>query len=390
MLSNGFAQKAVVASAAVLLLSGCMESMPKLADASTNTDSLRPEAAQSSEPTKPRFVIPLFNADTVQQLRGQTTSVQRDARCEQSVVPGVTGNIAGLITLMAQTEVKNQVASLPSLFNRAAPSVPQTNAWASVKIAARYLTWLPLPIEEKIGKYKHEQYDDLLSRESRQGRRLYPDLDQKLSQLLSGVTDPHDYTFKVFIRKRSQDNAVASPGGFLYIDEGLFDSQSGKLTPDGLFALAHEVSHVLQRHETYNIQSRILDSVEGLQQATTLINGIQRGDDQVVANLMQLFAKTRNQFGRFYADQELHADNCALRLLSQSSLSDAEMSGAVARFEERVRHLPDHADDHKHDFITIVNRPIDRHPGGSLRMMNLRESNDFWMKRRPGRANSVK
>lgn len=370
-------------------LAGCVESIPKLGGPPTDPGTAINPPSASTEPSPSRLVVPVFNAESVQQMKGQNTAVQRDARCEQSVVPSVTGNIAGLATLLAQTEMKNQVANLPSLFNRAAPAAPQTNAWATVKIAARYLTWLPFPVEERIGEYTHQEYADLLPRDGKPGQRLYQELDEKLANLLNSVSDPHEYKLKAFIRKRSEKNAVASAGGYLYIDQGLFDKQ-GKLTSEGLFALAHEVSHILQRHETYNIQSRILDSVEGVQQAVTLINGIQRNDDKVLLNVAQLFASKRNQFGRFYADQELHADNCAVRLLSQANISDTEFKRVIQSFAQRVSAHPEHDDEHKRDFVSIVNRPIDRHPGGKARMNNLLETTEFWVKKRSARGNSGK
>jgi predicted Zn-dependent protease len=59
-------------------------------------------------------------------------------------------------------------------------------------------------------------------------------------------------------RRDKEFNAMARPGGFLYVDQGLLSDSKAKLK--ARFALAHEVAHVLQRHETKELQGLIVDS----------------------------------------------------------------------------------------------------------------------------------
>ena len=68
-----------------------------------------------------------------------------------------------------------------------------------------------------------------------------------LALVLSGVTEAHPYTFELHVRGAGEDNAMALPGGIVYIDAGLLrEADPAKAR----FALAHEISHVLRRHET--------------------------------------------------------------------------------------------------------------------------------------------
>ncbi|NIC42416.1 M48 family metalloprotease [Aquabacterium sp. A08] len=375
--------------AAALAAAGCVATLspprePGLAAAAVD----RPPVEGTPAPTAPRLALPQINLERAEKLKGQQTSVLRDPHCEQAVVPSIQGNLLGLTALLAEAELGNRLKKIgDSLKDRPRRSRP-VDGWASVKVAARHLNWLPFVLEEKIGEHGHQQVADVLRRDSAPGRKLYPALDAALAALLARVPEQHDYTFKVHIRKRSETNAVAMPGGYLYVDQGLFDRASGRLTPEGHFALAHEVSHVLQRHETYNTQARILDSIESLEQGVALFKRVGERDPRAVDKLIRLFGSTRNRFGRFYAEQELHADSCALRLLADTFPQEADYLRIVGSFAERVARHPEHSDDHKDDLITIVNRPIDRHPGGVARMKNLQQSGRFWMQKRQAAPNA--
>lgn len=103
--------------------------------------------------------------------------------------------------------------------------------WASIKSAAKQLNWLPTPAEIRYGEESHKEETNIRSRGHKLGKKYYPFADEMLKRILASVGQETDYAFQLFILKNSNNdgggNAVARPGGFLYIDEGLIRTRNG-------------------------------------------------------------------------------------------------------------------------------------------------------------------
>lgn len=253
----------------------------------------------------------------------------------------------------------------------------------SVRERAMLLNWMPMSLEQRYGRLIHEDAlaaGMLVDRNSSVGKRLYPKADALLALVLSGVSEAHPYTFELHIRGENEDNAMALPGGIVYIDAGLLRE------PDpakARFALAHEISHVLRRHETRIAQARVIDTIS-LTGATSDLIAALRDPTAISAGVLKTATAGHRSFRQHYGDQELQADSCAVRVLS-AALPIAEVDAAVQSF---IAILPADApaatalpSDSRgaprgsgalDDLVVEVSRPVDRHPTSRERVDNLK------------------
>jgi predicted Zn-dependent protease len=166
--------------------------------------------------------------------------------------------------------------------------------------------------EVAYGRRDHEnELNDILSRDSKEGKKLYPIADAMLHDILVNVKEPTGYDFNLFILKTDDHNAIARPGGFVYLDAGLI--KDPKLRPKAEFALAHEVAHVLQRHETLELQGLIVDSFAFRKDIAEAIAKMKNDPSSVLTRIRL----DKNQYVRYHLDQELQADSCSARLLGR-------------------------------------------------------------------------
>lgn len=265
--------------------------------------------------------------------------------------------------------------------NLFSPSAPKPK-WAdtiltSTKLAAKQLNWLPMTVEVMIGEYLHEEETNILPRESSPGRRRYPLADKMMGDALASIGEPHEYEFKLFILKNSTHNAIARPGGFIYLDQGLLDEPA--LRPKAQFALSHELAHVLRRHETKDLQSTLVDSVSSVEDLVKMVRHAKANPSALVAQ-----AKLRKDvFTRHHVDQELQlqADSCSARLLGRYLPSPRELAEALKAF---IHDLPppepatptvaarNEAEKLSATVHDLVDSPVKRHPTPQERLQNLR------------------
>ena len=211
--------------------------------------------------------------------------------------------------------------------NKAADQADKNALTEDTRNEAKQLNWLPMSVEVKYGERAHEQMlPDLLDRESKQGKRLYPQADELLKEVLAPVDGKHEYTFQLYILKASTRNAMARPGGFLYVDQGLLADPKMKLK--ARFALAHEVAHVLQRHETKELQGMIVDSFTAKDEMQKAILNAKNDPD----GLLRHVKVGKDIYVRHQIDQELQADSCSARLLSEAFPERHELANTITAF----------------------------------------------------------
>jgi Zn-dependent protease with chaperone function len=267
-------------------------------------------------------------------------SVVLDRNCPQIVQPFTLADNAASLAMFSAKETVSDVGTAflsdPAGFlsGKRKLAVPSTDKLsASTRLAAKQLNWLPMTAEVAYGQRQHDEETDVLERNNRLGRQHYPAADRMLQEILAAVGEPHDYRFQLFILKSASRNAVARPGGFLYVDQGLVDDPN--LWPKAYFAIAHELAHVLQRHETRELQSNAIDAVESKSDVMNLVTNV-RVDPNLLLNYVKV---QKGRFTKYHVDQELQADSCAVRLLSRT-LDRQALTASVDAFIADLPQVP--------------------------------------------------
>jgi len=369
---------------ALCLTAGCVATAPLANDPSASVlPAPRPAPVQKAVAPTPAPAT----AATLQvgAKKIDVASVELDARCARLVAPFTPSDNFGDLSLIAAGGLGSMLgASLESKLAPKGQPKPKPDLKGqrhqmslSMRQSAVRMNWLPMSLEVAYGERQHKQMEDeVLARESTLGRRLYPVADKMLADLLKTVDEPHDYQFRVFIRTSSGENAMALPGGLLYLDKALV-AEPDKLDK-GTFALAHEIAHVLQRHETRIVQARIVDAASlrgGAADLLRTVNQSRAGQETVLNTVLS----GKLLFEQHYGGQELQSDACAVRLLDRNFQNPARLRAAVQAFV--VSLPPDgpaaspkaHASgaDALANVVELVSRPVDRHPGSADRVRNL-------------------
>lgn len=323
------------------------------------------EAASSASSTKLNIVE--FN-----QLSARSSSML-DKKCENPVAPfALTDNLATL-AVTAGKVAANDVATQMNGGGKIQTQQVKHKIPHTIRLAAQQLNWLPMAAEKLYGDHLFEQEPDILAPESKRGKLIYPKAQKILDDVLSNVPETSEYTFQIHILKQSGSNARAIPGGHLYIDENLLTNPS--LRGKAYFAVAHEISHVLQRHETRALQGRVIDTVSLVSDFPKLLKTMNasRSDPRAIIGIV---GAGKEMYSRYHADQEMQADACAVRLLSNVFADKRELANSIRQFVDNLpKAAPERAkpQDNFSFLSELVTRPMDRHPNTMERVAHLNE-----------------
>ena len=282
-----------------------------------------------------------------------------DPYCQNLVEPfGVTDNVASLGVLM----VKMKLSAAVSSFTGQSGGGLSMDPLATIKQAAKGLNWLPMDAERLLGESMHNSRSDLLPNTGR-NVKLYATANRTLQDVLSLNKEPIPYNFQIFIVKSDGVNAAALPGGFIYIDRGLLNS--GYLH----FAVAHEVAHVLQRHQTREYQSRLIDSIDSLTGLNKLLDSVQASPGAIVGFLGGL----KNLFLRHSEEQELQADACATRLVSEYAKGNTASVSEIQKYADSLPKVTPSsgAQPEGAKLAELWDGKFDAHPNSIARIANL-------------------
>jgi Zn-dependent protease with chaperone function len=248
------------------------------------------------------------------------TLVVRDTKCEKIVKPFKLKDNIGQIF---ESGVKDLLGDLTG----SGDDGDSGKAEEKMRQTARESNWLSMSAELKFGEKAHLAEQDLvLDRETEKRRALYEVAESMLHELTDNLGEKHPYTFQVFILKTETQNALARPGGYLYLDQGLLADE--KLRDKARFALAHELAHVLQRHETRELQGLIVDSYESQKDFRKDLQKV--GKDP--SAMLKRVKFSKDSYVRHQIDQELQADACSVQLLSRAYPEDNRMQMAIDAF----------------------------------------------------------
>jgi hypothetical protein len=314
-----------------------------------------------------------------------------DKQCKILVAPfDLSDNLnklGGLVT-------SDAISSIPALLQSAVQSnggkdlgkASRHRISADVREAIVMMDWLPMSAEVMYGQYLHDEMEDkVMKRDGRRAKPLYEKADALLAKVLSGIQDPYDYKFQIFIKTDRGENAMALPGGFVYIDEALVANP--KLADKAYFALSHEISHVLQRHQTRAVQARIIDTISLASNVPEMLQRFKQTSGGNWKELIYTVVGGKLLFEQHFSNQELQADACAVAVLDNGLHDDRKLRETVQAFVVTLPRTPpppppkDRKDSTAasaqdqataaDSMVELVSRPIDIHPTPEARRKNL-------------------
>jgi predicted Zn-dependent protease len=204
--------------------------------------------------------------------------------------------------------------------------------------------------EKKVGKelYEKLESDNLLLRDE----RVNAFMNRIGARLLEQVDNP-SFDFKFSIIRSSAINAFATPGGYVYVNQGLITlaENEGQLAS----VLAHEIAHISGRHIAENVARSKIVSLSAL--AAILAGALLGGSSDVSAAVAGFSMATATTLSLQYSrQQEESADRMGIATLVQAGYSGGEMLDfmkIMRRYEYYSKSIPSY-------FLT--------HPGTDERM----------------------
>jgi Zn-dependent protease with chaperone function len=371
MLSSGRAACALAACATLLAACGS-EGAPGFLKGLTGKHDDQPTAAQGggeSLDLHPKEITTL----------APKASVMLEKQCPNIVQPYRLADSASTVAIFSAHQGAEEVSSMVTNALRTGSLAPTSHGGdgisTSTRLAAKQVNWLPMNVETMYGERAHREETTLLKRGTKQGKKYYPVADKILEEVQAKIGQPTDYHFKLFIDTSSGENAMSRPGGYLYVGKGLLEDKNAH--SKAYFAIAHEIAHVLQRHETFELQSMVVDSFSMGSDMSGAILHAHANPDAVLAHVKV----GKNLFIRHHIDQELQADSCATRLLSRVFSDQQELADALNSFlKDLPKTAPEapaprpatEAERLSASVHEVVDKPIDVHPTSAEREANLR------------------
>lgn len=288
----------------------------------------------------------------------KTSNVVLDPQCKVMAQPfGIGDNAASLILLAAKLKLKSFLDGMQG--EKAQP----LKVADVTKLAARNLNWLPMDVELQLGASMLPDADILDENKNADSRKMYQLARATLADIVKDIAVPLPYDFQVQVRTMSFGNASALPGGIILVDRDLF--KKGFDPDHTYFVMAHEVSHVLQRHQTRMYQARLADGIDSLEGLKQLMGGAAKADP---ANLVAYGAALKRLFINFSEQQELQADSCAMRLMAKRFPEQKLMAAKLNRIQQ-----------HLGPVVPVVAE----NPQGNLLVENVKYLGDGVMERHP-------
>ncbi|MEP1596254.1 MAG: M48 family metalloprotease [Halieaceae bacterium] len=208
-------------------------------------------------------------------------------------------------------------------------------------------------LEEELGTEMSVQVKDQIG--------LYADADldrylQSVGNRLVAALGATPYTFRFAIVDQFEPNAFASPGGVIYVSRGLMSQMNNEAELAGV--LAHEISHVTQRHHARQIGRSVgagLFTLPG--KAVGVVS-------QDLGNIINAPIEAAGQvyLASYSRGQESEADAYGMRLAAGAGYNPRSLADALSGIERTVEALT--GEKHKASFF-------DSHPTTPTRVADI-------------------
>lgn len=269
----------------------------------------------------------------------------------------------------------------------------QNDNYESIKEKLANTPWLPYPLEKKLGeRVVNEIKDQILDR--KKFKDFYEIADKEFSFVLKGAQKLAEkqgskipVNFKLYIYDSNEKNAFSVPGGFIFISsrfirdiyrERKLNMKSPTPSEEALrFTLAHEISHNLKRHYDFEVQAKVLNGINDINQVKSFISSLKKGFPTSITHdilnfkfsissyhdllklkdqMLKLKSKTENTFNSLlyffsqgiikeaqlkklttekYTDFEKEADACAVKIMYMAyNRNPKNLENNVKNFEE--------------------------------------------------------
>ena len=190
--------------------------------------------------------------------------------------------------------------------------------WALPALAARVAARIPLEWEEELGA---DLIDAIAPAEVRCTDPARLEVLERLVERLTAASDVGDYVFRVTLVDDTLVNALAAPGGYLVVFQGLLQQAETPEVVAGV--LAHEIQHVVRRHGT----SAVLKDLPMILAATVISGG-----SETAGSLLGATATLGAL--RYRRGDEAEADREGLGMLRSARIAPDGMIGFFASLAE--------------------------------------------------------
>lgn len=297
----------------------------------------------------------LNNLDAAEIHNYEGVLADTDPLCRTLVAPYKMDSNLKIFTDPAKKSLPKASSMVKGLLKKEKPEVNFDISMEDLRETAKRANWMPFSMEKSYGAAIHQKRmmlaDDyrILPRNSPRSdiKDLYQKADKIMANILRSVGEKHPYSFQIFVVDNTIPNAEALPGGYLYVNRGVFEADYADLI------IGHEISHVFQRHITMELQARLIDTVETTEELRQLVE--KKNTEAFITKLLGL----RGAMIKYSQNQELQSDACSVRLIARRF---DDFSGPVNAFV---------ADMKKHS-VSMLDVGVS-HPGYPLRMKRLLE-----------------
>lgn len=207
---------------------------------------------------------------------------------------------------------------LLALAGAAAAILVALYVWVLPALAARVAARIPLEWEEELGA---DLVDAIAPVDTRCTEPERVEALERIVQRLVESNDVGPYVFRVTIVDDTLVNAVAAPGGYIVVFQGLLEQAEAPEVVAGV--LAHEIQHVVQRHG----MTAVLQSLPMILAATVISGG-----DEMAGSLLGATATLGAL--RYRRGDETDADREGLAMLRAARIAPEGMIGFFAALAE--------------------------------------------------------